>query len=154
MAERRGMGEAMALTPEKMAFIQGGLTGPQPVASAAEPSPVSSPQAETAPNSAIAVAEPPSPVRVRPSRPGRSRGASPVRIEEPEPTEVVAGFSGSILVPLTTRLPLQTVDALRRACLEQKLTRRRPNTQQEILEAALTAWLRQQGFLDRSSSEE
>jgi hypothetical protein len=51
-------------------------------------------------------------------------------------------------MPLTTRLQPRTANALRRAYLEQKLARREPATQQEIVEAALQAWLTLNGFLD------
>ena len=52
------------------------------------------------------------------------------------------------LVPLTTRIGQQTADALRRAYLQQKLNRRLPDTQQEIVEAALRQWLSEHGLLD------
>ena len=52
------------------------------------------------------------------------------------------------LVPLTTRISEQTADALRRAYLQQKLNRRLPDTQQEIIEAAICQWLGDHGFLD------
>ena len=54
---------------------------------------------------------------------------------------------GEVLVPLTTRIRPETANALRRAYLEQKLAHRTPATQQEIIEAALTTWLQQNGFL-------
>jgi hypothetical protein len=59
-------------------------------------------------------------------------------------------FSGSLpplLVSLTTRLSPATAEALRRAVLEQKLQRQRPQTQQEIVEAAVRGWLTANGFL-------
>src|SRR5687767_6890205 len=51
------------------------------------------------------------------------------------------------LVAVTTRLQARTADALRRAYLEQKLNRREPATQQEIIEAALQTWLRTHAYL-------
>lgn len=54
----------------------------------------------------------------------------------------------STLVPLTTRLTVQTAEALRRAYLQQKLAGRVPDTQQEIVEAALREWLRHHGSLE------
>ena len=59
----------------------------------------------------------------------------------------VAGSSKETLVPLTTRLRPATAQALRRAYLEQKLAGKHPDTQQEIVEAALHAWLAQMGFM-------
>lgn len=51
------------------------------------------------------------------------------------------------LVPLTTRIGQQTAESLRRAYLQQKLAGRLPDTQQEIVEAALRQWLGDHGFL-------
>jgi hypothetical protein len=51
------------------------------------------------------------------------------------------------LVPLTTRIRVQTAEALRRAYLEHKLSGRLPDTQQEIVEASLRKWLGEHGFL-------
>lgn len=57
-----------------------------------------------------------------------------------------------ILVPITTRLRLETADALRRACLEQKLQRKLPCTQQEIVEIALRTWLIRERYIPQISS--
>lgn len=141
MAERRGFGDAVALTPEKLAFIQG--------AKPARPTPeVVQQQSATAEGRREQQPEI-SPIEVetsqttKPRRPRESSPGAKAREEErPQP-----GFYGEILVPLTTRLQPQTADALRRACLEQKLARRTPNTQQEILELALRQWLVENDFL-------
>jgi hypothetical protein len=45
------------------------------------------------------------------------------------------------------RLQHRTAQALRRASLEQRLARAKPDTQQEIAEQALADWLTKQGFL-------
>lgn len=153
MAERRAMGEAMALTPEKMAFIQGGLTPPKPAAKAAaiparpaapvprEPEPQPEETLVGAPVETTPVA------RANASRPARNRRPTPSsERSRHEPLEE-GGFYGQILVPLTTRLQPKTADALRRACLEMKLARQTPNTQQEIVEIALQAWLSDKGHL-------
>lgn len=148
MAERRGMGEAMALTPEKMAFITGGLTPPKPTE---KPAPLAKRPAEMPQENEIPVAtEAAATPHEEPAAPApRSRPRRPARAEHPrhEPVEE-GGFYGEILVPLTTRLKPRTADALRRACLEQKLARRSPNTQQEIVELALAKWLEDHRFLD------
>jgi hypothetical protein len=46
-----------------------------------------------------------------------------------------------VLVPLTTRLTLETADALRRAGLENRIHGLAPATVQEIVEEAITQWL-------------
>ncbi len=57
-------------------------------------------------------------------------------------------FQPITLVPLTTRLYPETAAALRRAYLERKLAGELPNTQQEIVEAALCTWLHSGGYLN------
>lgn len=49
--------------------------------------------------------------------------------------------------PLTTRLRSDMADALKRASLERQLAKQTPNTVQDILEAALEPWLRDNGYL-------
>jgi hypothetical protein len=146
MAERRGMGEAMALTPEKMAFIQGGALSAKPIPKVAtSASPVEPLSAEPVPSSPEATPEPLPVTRGSSSRPSRSR-RSTASAERTYHEQVEEGGYGEILVPLTTRLKPRTADALRRVCLEQKLARRTPNSQQEIVELALAEWLENQGF--------
>ncbi len=50
-------------------------------------------------------------------------------------------------VPLTTRVRQDIASALKRASLERQLAGVHPNTLQEILEAALEPWLRDNGYL-------
>lgn len=52
-----------------------------------------------------------------------------------------------VLSPLTTRLHPNTSNALKRAYLERKLAGIVPNTQQEIVEAALDDWLVAHGYM-------
>lgn len=133
MAERRSLGAAIALTPETMAFIQGGSAPrqPEPVVTQVE----------------VATSEEPASPTVTPrprSRP-RRRAESAERSSVTTPSD--HSLLGNLLVPLTTRLQPETADALRRACLEQKLDRRRPATQQEIVESAVRTWLASEGYL-------
>ncbi len=154
MAERRGLGAAMALSPEKMAFIQSGPTPPKPAARAAAiparpEAPVPrepEPQSEEPLVEALIETAPVE--RATASRPARKRQPAPIRERTRHEPMEEGGFYGQILVPLTTRLQPKTADALRRACLEQKLARKTPNTQQEIVEIALTQWLQDHNFLD------
>lgn len=128
MTQRRSLTTAMEITPEKLAFIQGAA----PIA----PQPPSEPSThETVPLVA--------PTRKRSSIQQQPRSTPKDRDTE----EHEASLLGVLLVPLTTRLQPVTADALRRAYLEQKLRGRRPDTQQEIVEAALQSWLRKEGFL-------
>jgi hypothetical protein len=124
----------MELTPEKLAFIR-----------ATEPLQDSSPQEEPQSNAkpALTLPEDQQPIkRVVPPR-GARRQREPAVISESQAASMLPG----LLVPLTTRLQPKTADALRRAYLEQKLRRRAPDTQQEIVEAALVDWLRRHGYL-------
>jgi hypothetical protein len=149
MAERRGMEAALNLTPEKLDFIQKG-TVPEWVAS--KPIAVSMTATESPPLkhgslAADVVTDTVPDARTRSPRSTKSRRS----VTNTERTQTVQnnqeGFYGELLVPLTTRLKPETADALRRACLEQKLARKTPNTQQEIVELALADWLENHGFL-------
>lgn len=51
------------------------------------------------------------------------------------------------LVPLSTRQRPEIANALRRASLERKLNSTPSNSVQDIVEEALTPWLRDQGYL-------
>lgn len=55
---------------------------------------------------------------------------------------------GRILVPVTTKLQPNVAKALRRATLEQRLKGEHPATQQDIVDAALTAWLSRHGYIN------
>ena len=124
MTERRSLSSAMDVTPEKLAFIQGVQPGALHVAE-------STPQKHA---------------QVAMQRAGSPRSSKPSakEYERPRSEEVILDHA---LVPLTTRLQPTTAAALRRAYLEQKLHRRTPDTQQEIIEAALQGWLKKEGFL-------
>ena len=134
MNQRRNIGNAMTLTPEAANFIAG-KAAPKPtdavlpIAIVAEPSAI-----ERTP-------EPDPELRPRAT-------ASPKKRKGVE-TSVAAhnSFVGELLVPLTTRIQPATANALRRAFLEQKLRHSKPDTQQDIVEEALTAWLSRNGFL-------
>lgn len=151
MAEgRRSLGEAVSLTPEKLAFIHGTKTLPvaaeKPASAPVRPAPTvvelptrefpgerreaTEPEGTTEPETAREIHEPRKTIKPR------SRGG-----EEPRPLLIA-----DPLVPLTTRIRPATADSLRRACLEQKLARREPSTQQEIVELALHDWLRRNGL--------
>lgn len=136
MAERRSLVGALAggsLSPDKLAFIGGAEKRPEPPEVVVDLSPPE-PPVDTEPKS------PPKRQRTGP-RDGQKQGAG----------EAVADRSrwiGQLLVPLTTRLRPSTAEALRRACLEQRLQGQRPASQQEIIEEATSSWLRRNGFLD------
>lgn len=149
MAERRPLGAAILLTPEKQAFIQHGVTPsaitPEPAARLAPVEPVrrGSETDQESSNSDTTVSAGPHPARRRsPRHPPLDFDRQARRSAEPQ------HFYGTILVPLTTRLQPRTAEALRRACLEQKLACRTPNTQQEIVELALDRWLNEHQFLE------
>jgi hypothetical protein len=145
MAERRSLSSALDLTPEKMAFIQGGgsaspKAAPKPrerVVQAPEPLVVDERVEAIRLEADEEVEE--LPRESRPRRPARPRSRP-----APEPTPI----TDYLLVPITTRLNPRTADALRRAHLEQKLRRQSPSTQQEIVEEALQEWLRDNGYLN------
>jgi hypothetical protein len=132
MAERRSLSEALSLSPEKLAFIQGsdGSSGSGP--------PRRKRKADT---KTIELGPPDEPDEgeavgdVAAPRPRRQRQRSAE--SAPSVDEVLDG----VLVPLTTRLPHRLVQSLRRICLEQKLKHAKPDSIQEVVETALVEWL-------------
>lgn len=130
MVERRSMGAAMKLSPEKLQFITSGSAGTKIEPVEALPQ-VVAPTVETA--------EQDSPAAPR----SRSR-RRPARSDQPLEDYAPRGMRWT---SITTRMLPETAGALRRACLEQKLDRLRPDTQQEIVEAAVRRWLSDAGYL-------
>jgi len=139
MAERRTINDALTLPPEKVAFIHGDQNAAQALPAAPAKVPAAATAADETP---AARSDPPSEPK-RSKRVGRSRRRQP----QPAPTSSPTGLVAQLRVPLTTRLHPDTAEALRRACLEQKLSGKLPNTQQDIVEQATQAWLREYGFL-------
>lgn len=150
MANRRLLGAAMNLSEDKLAFIKSGTTAPSlaqervsaPTGATLEEKSVPSDSERHGPQAPDIELD-----RIETRSPrGRNRTTATKRVT----IETSGGnddFYGQALVPLTTRLRAPTADALRRACLEQKLARRSPNTQQEIVELALLDWLRIRNYL-------
>lgn len=135
MGKRRGLSEALDLTPEKIAFIRQERV----------PEPIGQPQ--------LAAAVPAESIREGESR-GSEAVLAPEMLTTPRPMVTERPVAKPIgphnlaLVPLTTRLQPATSAALRRAYLERKLAGAVNATQQEIVEEALQSWLRSSGFLD------
>ncbi len=134
MAERRSMGQALSLTPEKMDFISRDIRdaepeekGPVKVAKAAKP--------EQAPEPQI----------TRRSAPSKPHHSTPNRssLESDRRTDQYGA-----LVQLSCRLRPELVHAIRKALFERKLDGEVRLTQQEIVEEALTEWLTVRGHLD------
>lgn len=148
MAERRSLGAAMEISPEKKAFIEGGMTTKRPTAPPSALSKTVEVEVRSDPKS-IKPSVPPSAVETVPEtktkplvrRPSRRGAASP---SQPDASDVL----DQVLVPVTIRLPHRTAQALKRASLEQRLKHAKPDTQQEIAEQALGDWLSKWGFLD------
>ncbi len=73
---------------------------------------------------------------------------------EPKPasqTRLAAGnvnpSAQSSLVPLTARIPTEKFQALKRASFERQLQGVEPSSMQDIVEEAITPWLRKHGYL-------
>ncbi len=77
-----------------------------------------------------------------PASTGQGHLAPKVGGEGKAPTPSVVGR-----VPLTARIRPELASALKRASLERQLEGIRPNSVQDILEAALEPWLRANGYL-------
>ncbi|QDT52792.1 hypothetical protein Pan44_08040 [Caulifigura coniformis] len=147
MVDRRGLSQAMGLSSDKLAFITGKAPSPEVEDSTSELTFDVETSVSSAPVAEIETpgTSKPEHATARTRRPHRPRSSS--RQADIKFTPEPVGLYGPIKVPLTIRLNPQTADALRRACLEQKLARRTPNSQQEIAEIAIAGWLREQGHL-------
>jgi hypothetical protein len=136
MAERRSIGDAMTMTPAKLAFIKG--EGAKQTKD--ERAVVTDRKSKV--ETTIALEEPTAdkgpPIKTRP-RTNRRTNRS---IKAPEASEVL----DQVLVPVTFRLSHRTAQAVKRAYLEQKLKLAKPDTLQEIGEEALSDWLTRNGF--------
>jgi len=133
MAERRTLGDALTMSPDKLAFIKGEETAVKAMPSSTT-SVVKTVELSTT-TAAESERREPSPRR-NTTRRHRPR----VEAAMPNASEVL----DDLLVPLTTRLPHRLVQSLRRVCLEQRLRHAKPDSIQEIVEAAVESWLAKQ----------
>ncbi len=150
MANRRSLGDALTMTPDKMAFIQGTPAQPaaeKPISIVTTPAPVS-PSEEGEERGEEPTESFSSPRSDSPSRPqsrrSRRRSSRPER--EPPDDSLLLGMA-NLLVPLTTRLQPATAAALKRAGLEQRLRGAQPATVQQIVEIAVAEWLQEHDYL-------
>ena len=135
---RRNMDDALSLTPKAMAFIsEGSAARSLPK----EPEPVPVPEATETNRDHVKKS-----VRPKRSRKRKREGDTP-KIAPSPALKSEPSFVGQLLVTVTTRLQPKTAEMLHRACLEQKLAGKRPNTQQEIIELATQSWLKDNGYL-------
>ena len=144
---RRSLGDALAMTPDKLAFIQGANAAQE-----AKPTQtVELPKAESLHEEPIAPTEVIEAERaeVQSERPAARSPRKQSRERDYSEFNDEAMLSmANLLVPLTTRLQPRTAAALKRAGLEQKLRGRKPSTVQEIAEEAIQLWLRNAKYLD------
>lgn len=144
---RRSLGDALAMTPDKLAFIQGASATQE-----AKPS-----QTVELPKSVLATEKPTvlteviesERAEVQSERPAPRSPRKPSRERDYLEFNDDAMLSmANLLVPLTTRLQPRTAAALKRAGLEQKLRGRKPSTVQEIAEEAIQKWLRDSKYIE------
>lgn len=146
--ERRSIADAMQVTPEALAFIQGAANktvevktkatskARSPISESVE-SPVNDEPMESKSMSDTSPQEPVTEKR----RTYRSNS-----IKSKTPSGIETGFGmANLLVPLTTRLQPATAAALKRAGLERKLNGQQPSSVQEIVEISIQNWLSQNG---------
>jgi hypothetical protein len=140
MNVRRSLNSALTDTPDiKSPEIQAFISGGKPV------DPV---RTELPKQAAAKPAEPAVElVRVTDEAPVQEvKEAKPKRSARPHTTP--QPLHSKVMISVTTRFEQRTADALRRAHLEQKLKSIEPETQQEIIEIAVQAWLRDHDYLD------
>lgn len=171
MNNRRSLADALATDPKKLEFIHGGklnreITPPAETKEVAVAKPQPKPESVQEPEEPqAAVAEAPqtevklkeaveveieddssaSEETAKRTQPRKSRDKGRGTAAEPKPA--VPTLTQAV-VPFTTRFRQSTAEALRRASLERKLAGETPNSQQEIVEHCVSAWLRANGYLD------
>lgn len=136
MADRRSLGDALTMSPEKLAFIQGGESNPTPKV-------VEVRKKETETTIDVTLGEEPKEATKTP-RIRRRHKRPEADFSMPNANEVL----DEVLIPLTTRLPHRLIQSLRRICLEKRLRHSKPDSIQEIVEAALEDWLEKQPEFD------
>jgi hypothetical protein len=138
MVERRSMGEAMTVNQKAVSFIKSGIPGDAvaPLDEDKKSAGDLRPQPEEPRTAETHV--------LRRGRPRQKSARVRAHDQRPDGNTLLDG----VLLPITTRLHHRTVQALRRAYLEQKLNHLEPSTQQEIIEVAVHEWLRRHGYLD------
>ncbi|CAN5301046.1 hypothetical protein BH10PLA2_BH10PLA2_19800 [soil metagenome] len=78
-----------------------------------------------------------------PSTPAPAKPAAPARLA----AGTLSPAGQSALIPLTARIPAEKFQALKRASFERQLQGVEPSSMQDIVEEALTPWLRKHGYL-------
>lgn len=136
MAERRSIGAAMEMTPEKLAFISA-------QSKPATASPPSTPREKEGVKTVEVVTSQKEPEKVKGSAVRPSRRNRSLPHESPGASEIL----DQVLVPVTIRLPRRIAHALKRAYLEQRLKCVKPDSLQEIAREALEEWLSRVGYL-------
>lgn len=138
MVKHRSLSNAL-LTPEKIAFIKGEETDSGRI----QKNDPSKREAPSDPATDLRSVEPNNVSQnIQPSRQTSATNDNALA------TTMASDDNDAYRVAITTRLTPQTAEALRRAYLEQKLNRRKPATQQEIVEAAVRGWLREHSYTD------
>ena len=84
---------------------------------------------------------------IKKSAPKLVRSESSERAKPPAPKHRPSRIHPVALVPVTIRLQPELAGALKRASLERQLSGGAVFTQQDIVEEALTPWLKKAGFL-------
>jgi hypothetical protein len=133
MTERRTLGDALTMSPEKLAFIKG------------DESAVTSSRSNT--NEVVRTIELASTEVNETSKPEPPTPRTTARRQRPRSEAALPNASevlDLLLVPLNTRLPHRLVQSLRRMCLEQRLRHAKPDSIQEIVETAIESWLAKQ----------
>ena len=138
MAERRSLVAGVEAAPHGVephlmrAFIN---QEPPDVARAILP-PAKAPLPPSEDKTTVAEPDPNPPVPRRPPK------ATPLRRPQ------ASSLHAPLLVPVTVRLKPEIADALKRASLQRQLNGYDTYTQQDIVEDALTPWLKSEGLLE------
>ena len=152
MTQRRSLTDALELTPDKLAFINGSPGDKPRTAVVPDNSPLIVPALASEQEAAPVKGSNPSTdvgfeLTRRQRRPKSATAHSASTINKPPENHGAGMTLGNVLIPLTTRLHPDTSLALKRASLEQRLRGLSPYTVQEIVEQSVTHWLQSHGYL-------
>jgi hypothetical protein len=140
MNDRRSLSQALDMTPKAIDFIENGL--PRIHKRAAPPSDKSEPD-QGEPATLVELDAAPAEAATHSDKKMRPRKEKALQAKTTEPTMLTTP-----VVSITTRLTQATAEALRRASLERKLAGTTPSSQQEIIELAVSNWLRDNDFMN------
>ena len=138
MAERRSLVAGVEAAPNGVEphLMRAFINQEAPDVAKAIPRPAEEPLPPSEAKTSMAEPDPTPAIARRPAK------AAPLRRPQ------ASSLHAALLVPVTVRLKPEIADALKRASLQRQLNGFDTYTQQDIVEDALTPWLKSEGLLE------